>query len=141
MLCVMGTKSKNAGKYKCSPRFFLAQNIFALFSGRIQMFPKTFPSIICEAKINCGPPKTPIQAVRTMPLICSLIGFTKTCPNDQVKAPLKTKITPKYFPSKSGDPDKTIRPKNAIIIPKIFLNFGLSFNKKYAIKTPKGTSH
>ena len=46
-----------------------------------------------------------------------------------------------YFPSKFGEPDRIIKPTNAITIPKIFFKWGFSFKNRYAIKTPKGTSH
>ena len=56
-----------------------------------KIFLKTLPSIKCDEIISCGPAKTPIQAVKTIPFILSLIGLKNTCPRAQVKAPSKTK--------------------------------------------------
>ena len=89
-----------------------------------------FPSNIAESPINIGPENKPNQATSANGFISLLNGFTKTCPRAQTPDPIITKVTPKNFPSKLGDPVKIYTPINAIAIPIRAFTVGFSLSIK-----------
>ena len=94
-----------------------------------------------ERKIDEGPAKTPIQAVRAKPPIFSDTGFAITWAKAQRKPPDNNKKTPNNLLCKSGLPAKKIIPINAINKPNIFFKDGFSFKIKKAMRIPNGVSH
>ena len=94
-----------------------------------------------ESKIDEGPAKTPIQAVRAKPPIFSATGFAITWVKAQRKPPDNNKKTPNNLSCKSGLPVKKIIPIEAINKPNRFFKEGFSFKIKKAMRIPNGISH